>query len=53
MRHTPLISEYYLTGCDVNKDLELNMLEQTSLQKLQLKYGIGTFRLYVKTFEDK
>ena len=52
-RHAPPISEWFLTGCDVNRDLELNILEQISLQKLQLKYGIGTFRLYVKNFENK
>ena len=52
-RHTPPISEWFLTGCDINKDLELNVLEQISLPKLQLKYIIGTFRLYVKNFEDK
>ena len=52
-RHAPPISEWFLTGCDVNRDLELNILEQISLQKLQLKYVIGTFRLYVKNFENK
>jgi hypothetical protein len=52
-RHTPPISEWFLTGCDINKDLELNILEQLSLPKLQLKYVIGTFRLYVKNFENK
>ncbi len=52
-RHAPPISEWFLTGCDVNRDLHLNTLEQVSLQKLQLKYGIVTFRLYVKYFEDK
>jgi hypothetical protein len=52
-RHAPPISEWFLTGCDINKDLELNTLEQLSLPKLQLKYVIGTFRLYVKNFENK
>ena len=52
-RHTPPISEWFLTGCDLKKDLELNILEQISLQKLQLKYSIGTFRLYVRSFKDK
>jgi hypothetical protein len=51
--NTQPISEWFLTGCDINKDLELNILEQISLPKLQLKYLIGTFRLYVKNFENK
>ncbi len=43
-----------LTGCDVNKDIQIddNMAQLTSIN-IQIKSAIGVFRAYVKQIDNK
>ena len=52
-RMVPNILEWRLKGCDINKDIEINDIAQSTLPDIQLRYADRVFRLYVKSFDDK
>jgi hypothetical protein len=49
----PSILDWRLFQCDVNKDVEIHDMAQTTLPDVQLKYADNVFRLYVKSLGDK
>ena len=52
-RMVPNILEWRLKGCDINKDIEIDDIAQSTLPDIQLRYVNRVFRLYVKSFHDK
>ncbi len=42
-----------LTGCDVNKDIQIGDMAHLSSLSIQVKSALGVFRGYVKVIEDK
>ena len=52
-RTVPSIMEWRLSGCDINKDIEISDLMQLSAIDIQLKSADRVFRLYVKSLHDK
>jgi hypothetical protein len=52
-RTVPSIMQWRLSGCDINKDIELSDLMQLSAIDIQLKSADIVFRLYVKSLHDK
>jgi len=52
-RIVPLITEWWLVGCDVNKDLEIGDMMQLTGIHIQLKDADRVFRLYIKSLGDK
>src|SRR5215208_197067 len=52
-RVVPSVMEWYLSGCDINKDIEISDMMQLSSIDIQLKYADKVLRLYVKSLHDK
>jgi hypothetical protein len=52
-RIVPNIIEWWLVGCDVNKDAEINDMMQLTGIHIQLKDADRVFRLYIKSLGDK
>jgi hypothetical protein len=52
-RGVPSIMEWYLSECDINKDIEITDMMQLSSIDIQLKYADRVFRQYVKSLHDK
>jgi hypothetical protein len=52
-RIVPLITEWWLVGCDVNKDVEISDMMQLTGIHIQLKDADRVFRLYIKSLGDK
>jgi hypothetical protein len=52
-RAIPSIMEWYLSECDINKDIEISDMTQLSSIDIQLKYADRVFRQYVKSLHDK
>jgi hypothetical protein len=52
-RIVPLITQWILTGCDINKDLAVTDMFQLSAINIQLKDADRVFRLYIKPLGDK
>ena len=50
----PDLMEWFLTACDINKDVEITDMYQLSrIPTLQLKIAEGVFRMYIKTVSGK
>jgi hypothetical protein len=47
------VSTWILTGCDVNKDIQIGDMAHLSSFSIQVKSAMGVFRGYVKVMEDK
>jgi enoyl reductase-like protein len=45
--------EWYLSGCDINKDIEISDMMQLSSIDIQLQYVDRVFRQYVKSLHNK
>ena len=52
-RAIPNIMEWRLSGCDINKDIEISDMVQLSSIDIQLNCADRVFRLYVKSLHDK
>ena len=52
-RIVPPITEWLLTGCDINKDITVTDMLQLSAINIQLKDADRVFRLYIKSLGDK
>jgi hypothetical protein len=52
-RGVPPISEWVLTGCDINKDITVSDMLQVTANNIQLKHANRVFRLYTKSLGDK
>jgi hypothetical protein len=52
-RIVPPITEWILTGCDINKDITVTDMLQLSAINIQLKDADRVFRLYIKSLGDK
>ena len=52
-RVVPSVMEWYLSECDINKDIEISDMMQLSSIDIQLKYANRVFRQYVKSLHDK
>ena len=52
-RLVPPITEWVLTGCDINKDIPVADMLQLSAINIQLKNAGRVFRLYIKSLGDK
>ncbi len=52
-RGIPLITEWILKECDLNKDIEINEKAQLYLPNIQLKYAGQVFRMYIKSLHDR
>jgi hypothetical protein len=52
-RAVPSIMNWRLSGCDINKDVEVSDLMQLSSIDIQLNCADRVFRLYVKSLHDK
>ena len=52
-RIVPPITEWILTGCDINKDITVSDTLQLSAINIQLKEANRVFRLYIKSRGDK
>ncbi len=49
----PPALNWILTGCDVNKDMQVGDMAQLTDLDMQIKSALGVFRGYVKRIEDK
>jgi hypothetical protein len=47
------VAIWILTGCDVNKDIQIGDMAQLTSFSIQVKSALGVFRGYVKRIEDK
>jgi hypothetical protein len=52
-RGIPLITEWILKECDLNKDIEIDAKAQLYLPDIQLKYAGQVFRMYIKSLHDR
>ena len=52
-RGIPLITEWILKECDLNKDIEINDKAQLYLPDIQLRYADNVFRMYIKSLHDR
>ena len=52
-RAIPSIMNWRLSGCDINKDIEISDVTQLSSIDIQLNCADMVFRLYVKSLHDK
>ncbi|MGC1930988.1 MAG: hypothetical protein WA667_18620, partial [Candidatus Nitrosopolaris sp.] len=52
-RIVPPITEWVLTGCDINKDITVSDMLQLTAINTQLKDANRVFRLYIKSLGDK
>jgi hypothetical protein len=52
-REVPLITEWILKGCDLNRDVEIDENAQLHLPDIQLKHADQVFRMYVKSLHDR
>ena len=52
-RTVPLVTEWILTGWDINKDIPVTDMLQLSAPNIQLKEANRIFRLYIKSLGDK
>jgi hypothetical protein len=52
-RGIPLITEWILKECDLNKDMEIDEKAQLHLPDIQLKHAGHVFRIYIKSLHDK
>ena len=43
----------FSSGCDVNKDIQIDDMAQLTCINIQVKSALGVFRGYVKRMEDK
>ncbi len=49
----PPVNKWVLTGCDVNKDVEISGITQLTLPHMQMPLAEKGLRAYVKVIEDK
>jgi len=49
----PPVSKWLLTGCDVNKDIEIDGITQLTLPSMQMSLVEKALRAYVKVIGDK
>lgn len=52
-RTVPPLTEWILTGWDINKDIPVTDIVQLSAPNIQLKEAGRVFRLYIKSLGDK
>ena len=52
-REVPLITEWILKGCDLNRDVEIDGNAQLCLPDIQLKHACKIFRIYIKSLHDR
>jgi len=52
-RGIPLITEWFLKACDLNKDVKIDEKAQLHLPDIQLKHMDQVFRMYIKSLQDK
>jgi hypothetical protein len=52
-RQVPLITEWILKACDVNKDIDISDNCQLVLPDIQIKHVDRVFRFYVKTLQGR
>jgi hypothetical protein len=52
-RRVPPLTEWILTGWDINKDIAVTDMLQLSAPNIQLKEANRVFRLYIKSLGDK
>ncbi|MGC1927380.1 MAG: hypothetical protein WA667_00270 [Candidatus Nitrosopolaris sp.] len=52
-RIVPPITEWILTGCDINRDVTVTDMLQVTAINIQLKDADRVFRLYIKSLGDK
>jgi hypothetical protein len=52
-RGIPLITEWILKECDLNKDVNIDEKAQLHLPDIQLKHADHVFRMYIKSLHDK
>jgi hypothetical protein len=52
-RIVPPITNWVLTGCDINKDVTVSNMLQLSAINIQLKDANRVFRIYIKSLGDK
>jgi hypothetical protein len=52
-RIVPPITEWILTGCDINKDITVSDMLQVTANNIQLKHANRVFRMYIKSLGDK
>ncbi|MFY9868880.1 MAG: hypothetical protein WAK17_04105 [Candidatus Nitrosopolaris sp.] len=52
-RLVPPITEWVVTGCDINKDITVADILQLSAINIQLKEANRVFRLYIKSLGDR
>jgi hypothetical protein len=52
-RGIPLITEWILKECDLNRDVEMDEMCQMYLPNIQLKYAGQVFRMYIKSLHDR
>lgn len=47
------VSTWILTGCDINRDIQVDHMARLTGLSIQVKSAMGVFRGYVKRIEDK
>ncbi len=52
-REVPVITDWILKGCDLNRDVEINEKAQLHLPDIQLKHAGQVFRMYIKSLHDR
>jgi hypothetical protein len=51
-RVVPDIMQWYLTQCDINKNVKVSQWLQSTGLKIQVRHAFHLFRLYIKARED-
>jgi hypothetical protein len=52
-RIVPPVTNWVLTGCDINKDVTVSDILQLTAVNIQLKNANRVFRIYIKSLGDK
>jgi hypothetical protein len=50
-RGIPSVMDWILVQCDINKDININIIEELTIPDLQLRVHDRIFRLYVNSIE--